>query len=91
MTKSSKKVLATKAKYNAQPAVKKKRAATNKARREAEAKGLVKKGDGRHVDHKKPLDKGGSTNASNTRVVSAAKNKGWRADHPEMYTKNKKA
>ena len=91
MTKSSKQVLETKKKYNAKPAVKKKRAATNKARREAEKKGLVKKGDGKHVDHKKPLDKGGSTKSSNTRVVSAAKNKGWRADHPEMYTKSKKA
>tara|TARA_R100000808_G_scaffold22742_1_gene49681 strand:+ start:286 stop:543 length:258 start_codon:yes stop_codon:yes gene_type:complete len=43
----------------------------NKARR---AKGL-KKGDSREVDHKKPLSKGGSNGASNTRVVSRTANR----------------
>ena len=33
--------------------------------------GRVKKGDGKHIDHKVPLDAGGSTAKSNTRVVSA--------------------
>lgn len=89
MTKSSKKELATKAKYNARPDVKKKRAATNKARRQAEAAGRVRKGDGKHVDHKVPLDAGGSNTKRNTRVVSAKVNKGWRAKRPSMYTKGK--
>ena len=31
------------------------------ARRAAEKSGAVKKGDGKDVDHKKPLSKGGST------------------------------
>lgn len=89
MTKSSKKELATKAAYNKRPDVQKKRVASNKARREAIAEGRASKGDGTNVDHKKPLDKGGSTAKSNTRVVSEKQNKGWRKDHPEMYTKRK--
>ena len=90
MTKSSKKELATKAKYNKRPSVQKKRVANNKARREAIREGRVKKGDGTHIDHKVPLDAGGSTKKSNTRVVSAKVNKGWRAKRPSMYTKGKK-
>ena len=89
MTRSSKKELATKAKYNRRPSVQKKRVANNKARREAIKEGRVKKGDGKHIDHKVPLDAGGSTKKSNTRVVSAAANKGWRGKRPSMYTKGK--
>jgi hypothetical protein len=90
VTKSSKQELATKAAYNKKPSVQKKRVANNKARREAIKDGRVKKGDGKHVDHKVPLDKGGSTAKSNTRVVSAAANKGWRGKNPGMYTKGTK-
>ncbi len=89
MTKSSKQELATKAEYNARPDVMKKRVAQNKARRHAIAAGKASVGDGTHVDHKVPLDKGGSTSDSNTRVVPAAKNKAWRKEHPEMYGKKK--
>jgi hypothetical protein len=89
VTRSSKKELATKAKYNRRPSVQKKRVANNKARREAIKEGRVKKGDGKHIDHKVPLDAGGSTKKSNTRVVSAAANKGWRGKRPGMYTKGK--
>lgn len=90
MPKSSKQELETKAKYNARPDVMAKRVAQNKARRHAVAKGKATKGDGTNVDHKVPLDKGGSTSDSNTRVVSEKSNKGWRKDHPEMYTKRGK-
>jgi 5-methylcytosine-specific restriction endonuclease McrA len=38
------------------------------------AAGLVKKGDGKHVDHIKPLSKGGSNGRKNLRVVSAKTN-----------------
>jgi hypothetical protein len=86
MTKSSKQELKTKAAYNKKPKVQAKRVANNKARREAIKEGRVKKGDGKHIDHKVPLDKGGSTAKSNTRVVSAAKNKGWRKKNPKMYS-----
>lgn len=47
------------------------RAARNKARKN---KGL-KKGDGKEVDHKKPLSKGGSKSPSNQRVVSRRTNR----------------
>jgi hypothetical protein len=90
MTKTSKKSLATKAKYNKRPSVQKKRVANNKARREGIREGRVKVGDGKHIDHKVPLDAGGSTKKSNTRVVSAKANKAWRAKRPSMYTKSKK-
>jgi hypothetical protein len=90
MPKSSKQELATKAAYNKKPSVQKKRVANNKARREAVKEGRVTKGDGKHVDHKVPLDAGGSTAKSNTRVVSAAATKGWRGKKPGMYTKGGK-
>lgn len=57
--------------YHSKPAEIKRRAARNKARRE---KGL-KKGDGKEVDHKKPLSKGGSNSKSNTRVLSRHANR----------------
>ena len=89
MTKSSKQELATKKKYNARKDVMDKRVEQNKARRQAMAAGKVKKGDGKHVDHKVPLDAGGSATDRNTRVVSAKTNKGWRGKKPSMYTKGK--
>lgn len=64
--------------YNARPAQKKKRAMRNAARRELEREGLVHKGDGKDVDHKKPLKSGGSNSRSNLRVVSEKANRGWR-------------
>lgn len=50
----------------------------NKARREAMAAGVVHKGDGKEVDHIKPLSKGGSGARSNLRVVTAAANDSFR-------------
>jgi hypothetical protein len=90
MTKSSKQELKTKAAYNKKPSVQKKRVANNKARREALREGRVAKGDGKDVHHVKPLDKGGSTKKSNTKVVSKKTNRGWRKKNPEMYTKRGK-
>jgi hypothetical protein len=46
------------------------------ARRDMEKKGAVKPFDGKDVDHKKMLSKGGAGTApSNLRVVSTAKNR----------------
>ena len=39
--------------------------------------GLVKKGDGKDVDHKTPLAKGGSNNKSNWRVQSDNENRSF--------------
>jgi|TARA_B110000977_G_C11089948_1_gene496362 hypothetical protein len=90
MPKSSKQELETKAAYNKKPSVQKKRVAQNKARREAIADGRAAKGDGKDVHHVDPLDKGGSTSKSNTKVVSKKENRGWRKKNPEMYTKGSK-
>lgn len=49
----------------------------NKARREMEKAGKVHKGDGKDVDHKQPLSKGGSTSRSNLRVVPASTNRSF--------------
>lgn len=61
--------------YDGTEAVKKKRAQRNKARRMLEREGVVHKGDGKDVDHKKPLSKGGTTTRSNLRAISASKNR----------------
>lgn len=39
--------------------------------------GKVTKGDGKDVDHKIPLSKGGTNNASNLRVTSRAENRSF--------------
>jgi len=85
----SKKEAATKKAYNARPDVMSKRVAQNRARRHAIAAGKAHVGDGTNVDHKVPLDVGGSTDDSNTRVVSEHFNKGWRKRQPGMYGRNK--
>jgi len=69
--------------YDQKPEVKKKRAARNKARAMLERDGLVHKGDGKVVDHKQPLSKGGATNRNNLRVKSASTNRSFKrnSDH----------
>ena len=61
--------------YHSKPEEKKRRAKRNAARRAATKAGKVKKGDGKDVDHKRPLSKGGSNSKSNTRVRSRSKNR----------------
>jgi hypothetical protein len=63
--------------YDGTPAVKKKRAERNKARAMLEKEGLVHKGDGKDVDHKQALSKGGNTVRSNLRVKSASDNRSY--------------
>ena len=60
--------------YTSRPEVVKKRVEQNKARRMMEKEGLVRKGDGKDVDHKTPLSKGGKTTKENLRVVDRSKN-----------------
>ena len=64
--------------YDGTPAVKKKRAQRNKARRMLEREGIVHKGDGKDVDHKTPLSKGGTTVRSNLAVRSASSNRSYK-------------
>lgn len=63
--------------YKSRPEIVKKRVQNNAARREAIRKGLAKKGDGKDVDHKVPLSKGGSNSSSNLRVVPASQNRSF--------------
>ena len=60
--------------YAARPEQKKRRAQRNKARRQAERKGLVRKGDGKDIDHGPP-SKRGSLAGRKTRVMSASRNR----------------
>lgn len=66
--------------YNAAPERVAKRVKNNQARRIMEKEGRVSKGDGKDVDHKRPLRSGGSNDRSNLRVTSASKNRAWRKD-----------
>jgi hypothetical protein len=64
--------------YDGSPAVKKKRAQRNKARRMLEREGLVHKGDGKDVDHIAPLSKGGTTVRSNLKAKPASVNRSFK-------------
>lgn len=54
-----------------------KRSLRNQARRELEAEGVVHKGDGLDVDHKRPMRAGGGNARSNLRAISKHRNRSW--------------
>lgn len=64
--------------YDARPDKIAGRAQRNAARAALEKKGVVKKGDGKDVDHIKPVRSGGTNAPSNLRVVPKSINRGWR-------------
>ena len=64
--------------YNARPEEVANRVKRNQARAEMEKAGKVSKGDGKDVDHKTPLKRGGSNGKSNLAVKSETANRGWR-------------
>ena len=78
MPKTTPKKLAYMAEYQKKPENVEKRVDRNRARRHAIADGRAAVGDGKDVDHKKPLRQGGSGADSNTRVISREANRGWR-------------
>lgn len=53
------------------------RAERHKARAMTDKAGLTHKGDGKDVDHKKALSKGGSTSKGNLQVVDASTNRSF--------------
>jgi hypothetical protein len=53
------------------------RAKRNAARAEMEKKGVVKKGDGKDVDHRKPIAKGGGNGSGNLRAVPKSQNRSF--------------
>ena len=73
-------------KYNSKPSEIKKREARNQARAEMMKAGKVHKGDGKDVDHIKPLSKGGANKVSNLRAVSVHKNRSF-ARNPDRSMK----
>lgn len=89
MPKASKAKLAYMAEYQKRPENVEKRVDRNRARREAIRTGAASKGDGTEVDHIQPLNKGGSDKKTNTRIVPASENRGWRKTHGDMYGKKK--
>lgn len=73
--------------YNARPDQVNKREDRNAARAKLMREGVVKKGDGKDVDHKKMLDGGGTNARSNLQVKSQTENRGWRKDNGKAYGK----
>lgn len=63
------------AKYNSKPEQIKKRAQRNAARAEMIKAGKAHVGDGKDIDHKKPIRSGGSNAPSNLRVRSKSANR----------------
>lgn len=61
--------------YHGKPKQRKQRSQRNKARRKMAKKGKVRKGDGKEVDHRVPLSKGGSNHDSNLSVKSRTENR----------------
>jgi hypothetical protein len=64
--------------YHAQPQAKLDRAQRNKARGILAKDGMVHKGDGKDVDHTKPLSKGGTSTRSNLKVKTASNNRSFK-------------
>ena len=75
--------------YEDTPEQIKNRVARNKARAELMKEGKVSKGDGKDVDHVKPLSKGGSSSKSNLRVKSASANRSFSRNPDHSVKKNK--
>jgi len=63
--------------YNSKPEQIKARSKRTTLRREANEKGITHKGDGKDLDHKRPLSRGGANSLSNTRVTSKSENRSF--------------
>lgn len=61
--------------YHGKPEQIRNRSKRNSARRLAIKDGRARKGDGKEVDHIKPLSKGGTNHRKNLRVVSRHENR----------------
>jgi hypothetical protein len=74
--------------YHGKPKQRKERAARTAARELMIKKGKVRKGDGKDIDHKKPLRNGGSKGINNLRVRSKSENRSDNG-HEEGETQDK--
>jgi hypothetical protein len=64
--------------YNARPENVAKRVKNNQARSKLMKEGVVRKYDGKDVDHKTPLRSGGGNSRGNLRAIPKSRNRGWR-------------
>lgn len=76
-------------KYEAKPVQRKNRSERSVARVQSNRAGTTSKGDGKDVDHIKPLSKGGSNAKSNRRVVSASVNRGFQRNSDSSVKVNR--
>ena len=78
--------------YESTPEQIKNRVARNRARAQLMKEGRVSKGDGKDVDHSKPLSKGGTSAKSNLKVKSASNNRSFsrNSDHSVKRNVSKK-
>ena len=74
--------------YQGKPEQIKNRAKRNAARAELAKQGKVSKGDGKDVDHIKPISKGGS-NSKNLRVKTASDNRSFSRNSDHTVKRNK--
>lgn len=65
-------------KYNSRPENVRSRVERNKARRMMIKAGKARKGDGKDVDHARPLSRGGKTSMGNLRTISRSSNRSFR-------------
>jgi hypothetical protein len=65
------------ANYQGKPEQIANRAKRNEARDKMKEKGLVKKGDGKDVDHRTPIAKGGGNGSGNLRAVPKGQNRSF--------------
>jgi hypothetical protein len=63
--------------YNSKPEQIKNRTERTTARRQANAAGITSVGDGKDLDHKTPISKGGTNAKSNLRPVPASQNRSF--------------
>ena len=76
------------AEYQGTPEQLKRRAKRNAARAELMQEGKVQKGDGKDVDHIKPLSKGGTGDKKNLRVKTASDNRSFSRNSDHTVKKN---
>lgn len=76
------------AQYTSKPGVVKKREEQNKARALFVKEGIVHKGDGKDVDHKKALSKGGTNERSNLRAVPESQNRSFSRNRDGSMKRN---
>lgn len=77
------------AEYEDTPQQVKNRVKRNAARRELTKQGKVSKGDGKDVDHIKPISKGGTNSKGNLRIKSAGDNRSFSRNSDHTVKRNK--